>query len=66
MPTRVITERAKQGQTFVGLPADRTAPVTSVTVNGNPAPFTSNANGVNLNTPVNQNDLIAVTFTTQY
>lgn len=66
MTTRAITERAKKGQTFVGLPADRTAPVASVTVNGSTAPFTSTPNGVNLDTPANQDDLIVITFTTQY
>lgn len=66
MATRTLTERARQGQVFVGLPADRTAPVASVTVNGSTAPFTSTPNGINLDAPVNQNDLIVVTFTTQY
>ncbi|MDO3576650.1 hypothetical protein [Ralstonia pseudosolanacearum] len=64
--SKQITERAKQGQTFVGIPADRTAPVAAVTVNGNPAAFTSTPKGVNLNTPATQNDLIVVTFDQQF
>ncbi|KVH12226.1 hypothetical protein WS85_12880 [Burkholderia anthina] len=60
--SKQITEKAQQGQSFFGLPADRTAPVTSVTVNGVSKPFTSNPNGINLNAPVNQNDVIVVTF----
>ncbi|RQZ94336.1 hypothetical protein DF058_15865 [Burkholderia cenocepacia] len=64
--SKQITERAKQGQTFFGLPADRTAPVGTVTVNGNTAAFTSNPNGINLNAPASQGDVVVITFTTQY
>ncbi|QNT25571.1 hypothetical protein [Ralstonia solanacearum] len=64
--SKKITERAKQGQTFVGIPADRTAPIASVTVNGTTATFTSTPNGVNLSTPANQGDLIVVTFDQQF
>ncbi|KAF1062898.1 hypothetical protein DX980_07890 [Burkholderia gladioli] len=60
------TEHARQGQTFVGLPADRTAPVESVTVNGETATFVSTPNGIELDVATNQDDAIVVTFTTQY
>ncbi len=64
--SKKITELARQGQTFVGIPSDRTAPVASVTVNGNAAAFTSTPNGVNLNTPATQGDVIVVTFDQQF
>lgn len=63
---KTITDRAKQGQVFFELPADRIAPVASVLVNGATKPFTSTPNGVYLTTPANQNDTVAITFTTQY
>ncbi|MDO3559583.1 hypothetical protein [Ralstonia pseudosolanacearum] len=64
--SKQITERAQQGQTFFDIPADRTAPVAAVTVNGNAAAFTSTPNGVNLNTPATQGDVVVVTFDQQF
>ncbi|MCA8168434.1 hypothetical protein LGM96_13905 [Burkholderia gladioli] len=60
------TEHARQGQRFVGIPADRTAPIDSVTVNGQIATFVSTPNGIELDVATKQDDVIVVTFTTQY
>ncbi|MBR7918036.1 hypothetical protein KDX16_19820 [Burkholderia vietnamiensis] len=64
--SKQITEKAKQGQKFLGLPADLTAPVAGVTVNGTAATFTTTPNGVVLDAPANQDDVVVITFTTQY
>lgn len=63
MPTRIHTEHAKGGQFFFGLPEYKGIP--SVTINGTvvaPNKIKTIAGGINLATPVAQDDTVEITL----